>query len=388
MKRKIRVGVIFGGKSGEHEVSLMSAQSVMRAIDKGKYEVVPIGITHEGRWLTGGDPLKALTGGQTSMPQLLESGYVLDPVLSVAEGADVPRGQTPPEHRELVPGTQAAGIPEVDVVFPAVHGTYGEDGTVQGLLELADIPYVGAGVMASAVAMDKAIMKDVLRSHGLPVVDHVVVKRSSWEADPAPVRAQVAESIGYPCFVKPANLGSSVGISKAHAEQELDAAIELAAQYDRKILVEKCVEQAREIEVSVLGNDDPIASAPGEIIPSREFYDYAAKYLDNASELLIPAPLDPETSDQIRQLAIDAYLAFDCAGMARVDFLLSRATGELFIGEVNTIPGFTAISMYPKLWEGSGIPYPELIDRLIELALERHAEKQRTRTTYGVERME
>ncbi len=380
MKRKIRVGVIFGGKSGEHEVSLMSAQSVMRAIDKGKYEVVPIGITHEGRWLTGGDPLKALTGGQTSMPQLLESGYVLD--------ADVPRGQTPPEHRELVPGTQAAGIPEVDVVFPVVHGTYGEDGTVQGLLELADIPYVGAGVMASAVAMDKAIMKDVLRSHGLPVVDHVVVKRSSWEADPAPVRAQVAESIGYPCFVKPANLGSSVGVSKAHSEQELDAAIELAAQYDRKILAEKCVEQAREIEVSVLGNDDPIASAPGEIIPSREFYDYAAKYLDNASELLIPAPLDPETSDQIRQLAIDAYLAFDCAGMARVDFLLSRATGELFIGEVNTIPGFTAISMYPKLWEASGIPYPELIDRLIELALERHAEKQRTRTTYDAERME
>ena len=379
-KRKIRVGVIFGGKSGEHEVSLMSAQSVMRAIDKGKYEVVPIGITHEGRWLTGGDPLKALTGGQTSMPQLLESGYVLD--------ADVPRGQTPPEHRELVPGTQAAGIPEVDVVFPVVHGTYGEDGTVQGLLELADLPYVGAGVMASAVAMDKAIMKDVLRSHGLPVVDHVVVKRSSWEADPAPVRAQVAGSIGYPCFVKPANLGSSVGISKAHSEQELDAAIELAAQYDRKILVEKCVEQAREIEVSVLGNDDPIASAPGEIIPSREFYDYAAKYLDNASELLIPAPLDPETSDQIRQLAIDAYLAFDCAGMARVDFLLSRATGELFIGEVNTIPGFTAISMYPKLWEASGIPYPELIDRLIELALERHAEKQRTRTTYDAERIE
>lgn len=374
------MGVIFGGKSGEHEVSLMSAQSVMRAIDKGKYEVVPIGITHEGRWLTGGDPLKALTGGQTSMPQLLESGYVLD--------ADVPRGQTPPEHRELVPGTQAAGIPEVDVVFPVVHGTYGEDGTVQGLLELADIPYVGAGVMASAVAMDKAIMKDVLRSHGLPVVDHVVVKRSSWEADPAPVRAQVAESIGYPCFVKPANLGSSVGVSKAHSEQDLDAAIELAAQYDRKILIEKCVEQAREIEVSVLGNDDPIASVPGEIIPSREFYDYAAKYLDNASELLIPAPLDPETSDQTRQLAIDAYLAFDCAGMARVDFLLSRATGELFIGEVNTIPGFTAISMYPKLWEASGIPYPELIDRLIELALERHAEKQRTRTTYDVERME
>ena len=390
------MGVIFGGKSGEHEVSLMSAQSVMRAIDKGKYEVVPIGITHEGRWLTGGDPLKALTGGQTSMPQLLESGYALD--------ANAPGGQAPPEHRELVPGAQAAGIPEVDVVFPVLHGTYGEDGTVQGLLELADIPYVGAGVMASAVAMDKAIMKDVLRSHGLPVVDHILVKRSRWEDDPVQarpepkpraerggrrrIRAQVAESIGYPCFVKPANLGSSVGISKAHTEQELDAAIELAAQYDRKILIEKCVEQAREIEVSVLGNDDPIASTPGEVIPSREFYDYAAKYLDNASELLVPAPLDAETSGQIRQLAIEAYLAFDCAGMARVDFLLSRATGELFIGEVNTIPGFTAISMYPKLWEASGVPYPELIDRLIDLALERHSEKQRTRTTYDVERME
>ena len=371
-KRKTRVGVIFGGKSGEHEVSLVSAQSVMRAIDKGKYEVVPIGITHEGRWLTGGDPLKALTGGQTSMPQLLQSGYTLD--------ADAPPGQAPPEHRELVPGTQATGIPEVDVVFPVLHGTYGEDGTVQGLLELADIPYVGAGVMASAVAMDKAIMKDVLRSHGLPVVDGIVVKRSTWEADPAAVRAQVAETIGYPCFVKPANLGSSVGVSKVHSADESDAAIDLAAQYDRKILVEKCVAHAREIEVSVLGNDDPIASAAGEIIPSREFYDYAAKYLDHASELLIPAPLDPETAEQVRQLAIEAYLAFDCAGMARVDFLLSGLTGELFIGEVNTIPGFTAISMYPKLWEASGIPYPELIDRLIELALERHADKRRTRT--------
>ena len=384
------MGVIFGGKSGEHEVSLMSARSVMRAIDKGKYEVVPIGITHEGRWLASGDPLKALTGGQTSMPQLLESGYTLDPVPSrspersegAGEGADAPPGQAPPEHRELVPGAQATGIPEVDVVFPVLHGTYGEDGTVQGLLELADIPYVGAGVMASAVAMDKAVMKDVLRSHGLPVVDGMVVKRSTWETDPAAVRAQVAKTIDYPCFVKPANLGSSVGVSKAHSADEIDAAIDLAAQYDRKVLVEKCVAQAREIEVSVLGNDDPIASAAGEIIPSREFYDYAAKYLDNASELLIPAPLDAETAEQIRRLAIDAYLAFDCAGMARVDFLLSGLTCELFIGEVNTIPGFTAISMYPKLWEASGIPYPELIDRLIELALERHADKRRTRTTH------
>lgn len=374
MKRKIRVGVIFGGKSGEHEVSLVSAQSIMRAIDKGKYEVVPIGITHEGRWLASGDPLKALTGGQTSMPQLLESGFVLK--------TSAPDEQPPAEHRELVPGAQAAGIPEVDVVFPVLHGTFGEDGTMQGLLELADIPYVGAGVMASAVAMDKAIMKDVLRSHGLPVVDHVIVKRAQWEADLAPIRAEVDAKVGYPCFVKPANLGSSVGISKAHSADELDAAIGEAAQYDRKVLVEKCVAQAREIEVSVLGNDHPIASVPGEVIPDREFYDYAAKYLDSNSQLLIPAPLDPPLQDQIRALAIDAYLAFDCAGMARVDFLLSRVTGELFIGEVNTIPGFTSISMYPKLWEASGIPYAELIDRLIELALERHADKQRSRTTY------
>ena len=372
------MGVIFGGKSGEHEVSLVSAQSIMRALDKGKYEVVPIGITHEGRWLISGDPLQALTGGQTSMPQLLDSGFVLDVGASPAP--------PPPQHRELVPGTQAAGIPEVDVVFPVLHGPFGEDGTVQGLLDLADIPYVGAGVMASAVGMDKAVMKDVLRSHGLPVVEGMLVKRLKWESDPDSIRAEIAKSIGYPCFVKPANLGSSVGISKAHTAAEIDAAIDLAAQYDRKVLVEKCVQQAREIEVSVLGNDDPIASLPGEVIPSREFYDYAAKYLDDASELLIPAPLDPETTAQIRQLALDAYVAFDCAGMARVDFLLSRVTGELFVGEVNTIPGFTSISMYPKLWEASGISYAELIDRLIELALERHADKRRSRTTYDVER--
>jgi D-alanine-D-alanine ligase len=285
-------------------------------------------------------------------------------------------------HRELIPGTQVSGIPDVDVIFPVLHGTYGEDGTVQGLLELADIPYVGAGVMASAVGMDKVVMKDLLRSHGLPVVNHLVVKRSYWQSDPDSIRRQVADVIGYPCFAKPANLGSSVGISKAHSAAEFDAAIDLAAEYDRKILVEKSVEQAREIEVSVLGNDDPIASVPGEVVPDREFYDYAAKYLDSASELLIPAPLADETTARVRQLALDAYRAFDCAGMARVDFLLSRTTGDLFISEVNTIPGFTSISMYPKLWEASGIPYSELIDRLIELALKRHADKSQTRTMY------
>ena len=381
MKRKIRVGVIFGGKSGEHAVSLRSAQSVMRSIDKDKYDIVPIGITHEGRWLVRGDPLKALTGGAASMPQLLESGFVLE-----ADSAHVTPAPSP-EHRELVPGAQAEGIPAVDVVFPVLHGTFGEDGTIQGVLELADIPYVGAGVMASAVAMDKVIMKDILRSHGLPVVEHVIVKRATWEIDPGLIRGQVALAVGYPCFVKPANLGSSVGISKAHSEDELDEAVSLAARYDRKILVEKCVEQAREIEVSVLGNDAPIASVPGEIIPDREFYDYAAKYLDSESRLLIPAPLEPEVAEQIRSLAVEAYLSFDCAGMASVDFLLSRVTGALYIGEVNTIPGFTSISMYPKLWEATGIAYPELIDRLIELALERCADKQRSRFRYepGVE---
>ncbi|HEY4691494.1 MAG TPA: D-alanine--D-alanine ligase family protein [Anaerolineae bacterium] len=377
-KRKIRVGVIFGGKSGEHEVSLMSAKSIMRAIDKTKYDVVPIGITHEGRWLTSGDPLKALTGGQTAMPELLASGFVLE-----ADPASVE--QPASERRALVPGTQASGIPDVDVIFPVLHGTFGEDGTLQGLLELADLPYVGAGVMSSAVGMDKAIMKDVLRSHGLPVVDHVLVLRPKWEADPDPIRAAIAERIGYPCFVKPANLGSSVGVSKAHTAAEIDAAIDKAARYDRKVLVEKSVEHTREIEVSVLGNAEPIASVPGEVIPSREFYDYAAKYLDNASELLIPAPLEAETAEHVRQLAIEAYLAFDGAGMARVDFLMQRDTGEVFISEVNTIPGFTSISMYPKLWEASGIPYSELIDRLIELALERHADKHRSRTSYDAE---
>lgn len=375
-KRKIRVGVIFGGKSGEHEVSLQSAQSVMRAIDKDKYEIVPIGITHEGRWLASGDPLKALTDGRLSMPQLLGSGFALEKEANGAVAA-------PSAGRhELVPGAKAGGIPHIDVVFPVLHGTFGEDGTIQGLLEMADLPYVGASVMASAVAMDKVIMKDVLRSHGLPVTPHVVVTRARWEADPAAIREQVAKSIGYPCFVKPANLGSSVGISKAHSAAEIDAAIDLAAQYDRKIMVERCVEQAREIEVSVLGNDDPIASVPGEVVPDREFYDYAAKYLDSDSELLIPAPLEREVAEQIRALALDAYLAFDCCGMARVDFLLSQATGEIFISEVNTIPGFTSISMYPKLWEATGIAYPELIDRLIDLALERHAEKHRSRFVY------
>lgn len=364
MTKRLRIGVIFGGKSAEHEVSLNSAQNVMRALDKNKYEIVPIGISKDGQWLLRGDPLKALTGGQTSMPQLLESGYRIVDDLSTG--------------REVIPGSQAVGLPDVDVIFPVLHGPFGEDGTVQGLLELADIPYVGAGVLASAVGMDKAAMKDVFRSHGLPVPNYIVIKRHDWETGPDAVANRVANEIGYPCFVKPANMGSSVGVSKAHVASELTAAMNDAAQYDRKLLVEYAVPNAREIECSVLGNDKPIASVPGEVVPGHEFYDYVAKYIDDSSALLIPAPIDPAVADRVRELSLKAFVAVDCAGMARVDFLLSRDTGELFVSELNTIPGFTRISMYPKLWEASGIGYSELIDRLIQLALERHADKHRT----------
>ncbi|HEY66662.1 MAG: D-alanine--D-alanine ligase A [Chloroflexi bacterium] len=372
MARKIRVGVLFGGRSGEHEVSLMSARSVMNAMDQEKYEIVPIGITKDGRWIAGGDPMRALEAGDGDMSR---------PTALLGD----------PSHRGLMPledtnrAIEAARLVELDVIFPVLHGPYGEDGTVQGLLELAGIPYVGAGVIGSALGMDKAIFKDVMRAHGLPVVDYVVLKRKEWDADPEGVMGRIEERFDYPVFTKPANLGSSVGISKCHDRVGLAAGLAEAARYDRKLLVEAAVPAAREIEVSVLGNDDPIASVPGEIIPSREFYSYEAKYIDNgdnASQLLIPAPLPPETTKRVRDLAIRAYKAIDCAGMARVDFLLSRETGELYISEVNTIPGFTSISMYPKLWEASGIPYSELIDRLIELALERYRDKERSETSY------
>ncbi len=362
MTKRLRVGVIFGGKSAEHEVSLNSAQNVMRALDKNKYEVVPIGISKEGQWLLRGDPLQALTGGQTSLPKLLESGYQIVDDLSTG--------------REVIPGSHAASLPDVDVIFPVLHGPFGEDGTVQGLLELADIPYVGAGVMSSAVGMDKAAMKDLFRSHDLPTPKYVVIKRYEWEHAPDRVAETVAREIGYPCFVKPANMGSSVGVNKAHQAAELVHAMRDATLYDRKILVEYAVPDAREIECSVLGNDEPIVSVPGEIVPGHEFYDYEAKYIDDSSQLLIPAPIDPARTQRVRELSIRAFLALDCAGMARMDFLLSRATGELYLSEINTIPGFTRISMYPKLWEASGISYSELIDRLIQLALERYADKQ------------
>jgi len=375
MTGKVRVGVIFGGRSGEHEVSLASARSVMNAMDQEKYEIVPIGITKEGYWIASGDPMRALETGdaRASGPAAL-LGDPSRPGLMRLD--DTGRA------------VEARRLSDLDVIFPVLHGPYGEDGTVQGLLELAGIPYVGAGVVASVLAMDKVVFKDVMRAHGLPVVDALTFKRREWDADPEGVMDRVEERLGYPVFTKPANLGSSVGVRKCHNRAHLSGGLAEAARYDRKLLVEVAVLSAREIEVSVLGNDAPIASVPGEIIPSREFYSYEAKYIDTgdeASKLLIPAPISPQMTAEVRDLAVQAYKAIDCAGMARADFLLSGRTGELYVNELNTIPGFTSISMYPKLWEATGISYAELIDRLIELALERYRDKERSETSYQLE---
>jgi D-alanine-D-alanine ligase len=350
--------------------------------------VVPIGITKEGQWIVGGDPMRALTSGLSSASS---------PAALLADPAHRGLWNIRPAEEEQEVGLQPAGqeraitavrLAELDVVFPVLHGTYGEDGTVQGLLELAGVPYVGADVTGSAVGMDKAIFKDVMRAHGYPIVDHLLVKRKAWRADPEGVLDRVEGALRYPLFTKPANLGSSVGITKCHDRAELAAGLAEAARYDRKLLVEAAVPAAREIEVSVLGNDDPIASIPGEVIPSREFYSYESKYIDqgeDASELRIPAPLSPEMTRRVRELAVQVYQAMDCAGMARADFLLSAETGDLYINEVNTIPGFTSISMYPKLWEATGISYPELIERLIDLAVERFEDKEQSETSYSVE---
>ncbi|MBN1402043.1 MAG: D-alanine--D-alanine ligase [Anaerolineae bacterium] len=359
---KRRVAVLFGGQSGEHQVSLASARSIMGAMDRDKYEIVPIGITPSGRWLLKGDPMAQLSAGEE--------------VASAETGAIMVAGE-----RELVPGTSRARFPEVDVVFPVLHGTYGEDGTVQGLLELADLPYVGAGVLGSALGLDKVAQKAVLASHGLPIVAYEAILRSHWRRASDEIIERIEERFIYPVFVKPANLGSSVGVSKAHDRAELRRGLDLAARFDRRLLVEAGI-NAREIECSVLGNDDPVASVLGEVVPSNEFYDYRAKYVDDASELHIPAKLPEETARTIQQLAVQAFRAIDCAGMARADFFLCRDTGQVYVNELNTIPGFTSISMYPKLWAASGLPYPDLIDRLIELAIERHAEKHASETTY------
>ena len=372
MKKKTRVGIIFGGRSGEHEVSIRSARSVMEAIDKEKYEVVPIGISKEGAWLVEGDPMKALAARVD--PRLIKAPAHAESQALVG-AAD--------EAEALVP--RAALLNALDVVFPVLHGTFGEDGTVQGLLELAGLPYVGAGVTGSAVAMDKIVFKDVMMSRGLPTGPYLGLKRKRWEAGREAVLDEIEAELGYPVFSKPANLGSSVGICKCDDRDELAAGLDEAALFDRKLLVEWAVPHAREIEVSVLGNDEPIASLPGEVVPGREFYDYAAKYIDEgeeASDLLIPAPLSEAQTERVRALAVETFLAIDCAGLARVDFLLDGESGELYVNEVNTLPGFTSISMYPKLWKATGVTYVELISRLIDLALERHADRQRSQTSY------
>ncbi len=397
-ERKLRVGVIFGGRSGEHEVSLMSALSVLSNLDPNRYEVVPIGVTKEGRWVVTGDPVKALTEGLPSGGPLRPVALLGDPAvggklveLGPSAAGSTPAGPgtspgaaAPPAGPPATAGAHlpVSPLPPLDVVFPVLHGPYGEDGTVQGLLELAGVPYVGAGVLASAAGMDKAIMKDLFIRHGLPVLDHVLVKRKEWRTVPQTVVERVTSTLRFPVFVKPCNLGSSVGITKVHALGELAPAIDEAAMYDRKIIVENGLEGAREIECSVLGNDEPEASVCGEIIPSREFYDYNAKYIDGTSDLIIPADLPPEAAERVRELAIKAFLALDCAGMARADFLVSRDAKEVYVNELNTIPGFTKISMYPKLWEASGLPYARLLDRLIELALERRADIDQNLTSY------
>jgi D-alanine-D-alanine ligase len=390
--KKLRVGLLFGGRSGEHEVSLLSAASVLNAIDKKKYEVVPIGITKEGRWVTAGRAERLLKGDNVPEPdpRHLRAG---DPqatstaaVLAKGEGVVVPP-MPGHDHSSLVPfETDAAQIHatansiNVDVIFPVLHGTFGEDGTIQGLLELADIPYVGAGVLGSAAGMDKDVMKRLFRDAGLPIVKHVTVLRSAWREQPKKARKLIEGALKYPVFVKPANLGSSVGISKVHGSSELASAMDEAAQFDRKLVIEQGVgggkSKAREIECSVLGNDNPMASVPGEIVPIKEFYDYDAKYLVEGSQPIIPAKLPKGKLKEVQRLAVEAFQAVDCAGLARVDFLMDPRSGKMYVNEINTMPGFTSISMYPKLWAASGLTYPELIDRLILFGLERHAEKK------------
>ncbi len=371
---KKRVVILFGGRSAEHEVSVVSARSVMDALDPKRYEAIPIGVTKQGHWqlMPGGPP--ALGSGAATGPNAL-------PGVTERAGTEVVLDQEPGSQSLVEPDGSRT---EIDVVFPVMHGPYGEDGSIQGFLEMAGVPYVGAGVLGSAVGMDKVVQKVLFADAGIPVVEHAVVHEREWEDDRRAVEAR-AEHLGFPLFVKPAALGSSVGITKVHGSDELVAAIEQAFAFGRKALLERSVEGAREIECAVLGNDDPVASIAGEIVPrGHEFYDYEAKYLDeHGSELVIPADLPATTLEEIRRLAVAAFRAIDCSGMARVDFFLT-ADGGVLLNEINTIPGFTQISMYPKLWEASGLPYPELIDRLIELALERHAIERKRGT--GIER--
>ena len=376
-KSKIRIGVIFGGRSGEHEVSLMSARSILSALDPDTYIVTQIGITHDGDWLVGENVLGAMIEGDYRNL----NPVVLMPIPTRKELYTINRtGQ-----REIL-----QRCTHLDVIFPVLHGTFGEDGTLQGLLELTDIAYVGAGVLGSSLGMDKGVFKDVMRANGVPVLDSIVVSKREIEDDADSIIGQAEALATYPLFVKPANMGSSVGIMKCKSRSDLFEGLLEAARYDRRVLIERGV-NAREIEVSVLGNEELRASVPGEIIPSREFYSYEAKYIDDNSNLIIPAPIPPKLAQWVQQLAMQAYRAVDCAGMARVDFLLEKnesprgEPGEVYLNEINTIPGFTKISMYPKLWEKSGLPYPALVDRLVELALERKTERNRIERRYRSE---
>src|SRR5437764_2892807 len=393
--KKLRVGILFGGRSGEHEVSLLSAASVFKAIDQNKYEVVPIGITKEGRWLTASDAERLLHGtsdeGNASGgarpdvragdPDSTGSAAVLQNGESVVVPPEPHKSSMTPFQTDTPVRRASDRAINVDVIFPVLHGTFGEDGTIQGLLELADLPYVGAGVLGSAAGMDKDIMKSLFRAAGLPIVKHVTVLRGEWEASPKKIKKLMESRLKYPVFVKPANLGSSLGISKARDGKELGPAIDEAAKFDRKIVIEEGVggkkNKAREIECSVLGNDKPEASVPGEIVPSSEFYDYSAKYLDEGSQLIIPAKLTKAETKKVQELAIAGFRAVDCSGLARVDFLMDPKSRQIYLNEINTMTGFTSISMYPKLWAASGSEYSELFSRIVQLGLDRHAEKKR-----------
>ena len=375
MAKKLRVGILFGGRSGEHEVSLLSAASILKALDRTKFEVVPIGITKTGRWLTDNNAKALLEGAALE---------------ALPESAALPSDAVTAMVPDAASLSSAGGSGRLDLVFPVLHGTFGEDGTIQGLFELADIPYVGSGVLGSSAGMDKDVMKRLFSAARLPIVKHVSVLRSEWEKSPRKVVARIESALKYPLFVKPANLGSSVGISKAHDRTELGPALSLASRFDRKLVIEQGVggakKKARELEVAVLGNDDPKASVVGEIIPGKEFYDYEAKYLSDGSVPVIPAKLTAAESTQIRAMAVEAFRACDLSGLARVDFLMEPdGKRRIYLNEVNTLPGFTSISMYPKLWEATGLGYSDLITTLIELALERHSERSRTSFSFDVE---
>lgn len=368
MNKKIQVGLIFGGRSGEHEVSLMSARSVIDVIDPEKFQVTQIGITHQGKWVVGENVWEALNNNDTS---------------KLKQAVLMPE----PGHQKiycLETGTSGLTLQpyaDLDVIFPVMHGTFGEDGTMQGLLEMADAAYVGAGVLGSAVGMDKGLFKDVMNAHNIPVAPSIIVTRSQIHSDTTNL-ITLAEKIGaYPLFVKPANLGSSVGITKCYNRSDLMEGLLDAARYDRRILIEKGI-NAREVEVSVLGNENPIASVPGEILPAADFYTYDAKYYDDRSQLFIPAKLSPEKTEQIRNMAVQVYTSIDCAGLARVDFLVDKDNDDIFVNEINTIPGFTQISMYPKLFDASGISYSELINKLIQFALERKHDRDMTERSF------